>query len=100
MTIFSVVDYINSFLEIPSVFLFFGVSLILSVRTGFVQIMGIPRLMSLVFSGVNRSKTSEKKEGMTTFQALFTAMGTTIGIGNVVSPSLAIVIGGPGALFW
>ncbi len=100
MTLFSCTEYINGLLEIPSVMLFFGVSLILTVRTGFVQIFGIPRLLSLVFSGVKRTKLTEKKEGMTTFQALFTAMATTIGIGNVVSPSLAIVIGGPGALFW
>ncbi len=34
------------------------------------------------------------------FHALFTAMATTIGMGNVVAPSLAIMIGGPGAMFW
>src|SRR5579872_440301 len=100
MTLFHYIAYINELLVVPSVILFFGVSLILTFKTKCIQLLGIPRFLSLVFKGVKRQKQSETKEGMTTFQALFTAMATTIGIGNVVSPSLAIAVGGPGALFW
>ena len=94
-------SYINNYiLVIPSVILFFGTSLILTFKTGFIQIRALPRFLSLIFNGVRRKKEEKNVEGMTTFQALFTAMATTIGMGNVVSPSLAIMVGGPGALFW
>ncbi len=63
------------------------------------QIRGFPRFIKLVTQGVAESH----KEGVKTinpFHALFSAMATTIGMGNIVGPSMAISIGGPGALFW
>ncbi len=93
-------DWINSsVLAVPSTILFFGASIILTYQSGFAQLRGFPRFFRLIISGV---PTSKKDEGNTisSFGALFTAMATTIGMGNVVSPTLAIMIGGPGALFW
>jgi AGCS family alanine or glycine:cation symporter len=89
----------NSILAFPSTLLFFFASVYLTYKTGFVQLRGLPRFVRLITGGV---RTSKKDEGDTisSFGALFTAMATTIGMGNVVSPTLAIMIGGPGALFW
>src|SRR3989338_6171038 len=56
--------------------------------------------LRLVTKGVSVNVSEVKTETITPFQALFTAMSTTIGVGNVVGPSLAILAGGPGALFW
>ncbi len=101
MVLVDILEYINNQLfSVPSIILFFGTSLFLTFKTGFIQIRALPRFFSLIFHGVRRQKGQKDVEGMTTFQALFTAMATTIGMGNVVSPSLAIIVGGPGALFW
>ncbi len=89
----------NSLLALPSVILFFATSIILTYQTGFAQIRAFPRFLKLIYSGV-KEQHSHKGETINPFHALFTAMATTIGMGNVVSPSLAIMVGGPGALFW
>lgn len=89
----------NNVLDYPAVILFFGVGIFLTFKTGFVQLRGLPRFFRLITKGVAKS-AENKKDTISSFHALFTAMATTIGIGNVVSPSLAIMVGGPGALFW
>lgn len=88
----------NDILAFPSTLFFFGVSLILTIKTGVAQIRTLPRFIRLITQGVATKKDSAGT--ISSFHALFTAMATTIGTGNVVSPSLAIMIGGPGALFW
>src|SRR4029077_11970448 len=55
------------------------------------------RFFTLITSGVNHTVS---KNTINPFHALFAAMATTMGMGNIVGPSLAIMIGGPGALFW
>ncbi len=98
--IYGFFDWLNNqILAFPSIVLFFGVSLLLTLKTGFVQIRAFPKFFSLIFSGVKEMKHS-RGDTINSFHALFTAMATTIGMGNVVSPSLAIMTGGPGALFW
>ncbi len=99
MTVYDFFDWLNNdILALPSTLFFFAVSLILTVKTRFVQIWGFPRFIRLIRQGV---ATSQSGTGtLSPLHALFTAMATTIGMGNVVSPSLAIMIGGPGALFW
>jgi len=89
----------NNVLDYPAVLLFFGVSIILTIKTGFVQLRAWPRFFQLITKGVPESQ-DDKKDTISPFHALFTAMATTIGIGNVVTPSLAIMVGGPGAMFW
>jgi len=93
----------NDFLAMPVTLLFFGVAIVLTIKTGFLQIRAFPRFMSLIIDGIGRKKRQNVQGEMRTIDsihALFTAMATTIGIGNIVSPSLAIIAGGPGALFW
>ncbi len=89
----------NNVLDYPAVILFFGTSIILTFKTGFVQLRGWPRFFRLITKGVTESK-DDKKGTLNPFHALFAAMATTMGMGNVVTPSLAIMVGGPGALFW
>ena len=93
-------DWLNNYvLAFPSVILFFGVSLILTIKTGFIQIRAFPLFIRLITKGVGQT-TSKNGGTIGSFQSLFTAMATTIGMGNVVTPTLAIMVGGPGALFW
>ena len=42
----------------------------------------------------------ERGEGVTSFQAVATALAGTLGVGSVIGVATALAIGGPGALFW
>lgn len=89
----------DELLMAPFAILFFAVAILLTFRFGFLQFRALPRFFQIVSGGVKeRHKYDASK--ISAFQALFTAMAATIGMGNVVGPSVAIYFGGPGALFW
>ena len=83
-------------LFIPFVFMLIG-SIILSFKTRFVQFRAIPRIIKLFFTSLF-SKSTGDENTIRPHRALFTAMSTSLGIGNIVSPIIAIGLGGPGAL--
>lgn len=104
MALLSFLKWINcTVFAFPTTILFLGVAIILTLKTRFIQIRAFPYFVRLLTKGFARRKRKKEKGAMKTissFHALFTAMATTIGMGNVVGPSIAIMIGGPGALFW
>jgi AGCS family alanine or glycine:cation symporter len=76
-----------------------GASLLLTIKTRFIQFRKIPHMIRLFFSLI--FKRHSEKEGPATVRAhkaLFTAMSTTIGISTIVSPFIAMRLGGPGAI--
>lgn len=80
---------------IPLIVLILAVGLLLSLRTGFVQVKHLPKALRYML------KEEEGGEGdVTSFGALCTALSATIGTGNIVGVATAIAAGGPGALFW
>ena len=81
------------------VFLLVAVGLWYSIKTRFVQIRCFGEGMKKVFG--NLSLNGKKHDsGMTSFQALATAIAAQVGTGNIVGASGAILTGGPGAIFW
>lgn len=105
MTILACFEWINeSILAFPATLLFLAAGIILTIYTGFPQIRFLPRFIRLVREGLKsraqENKPASAKYAIDKFHALFTAMATTIGTGNVVGPAIAIYTGGPGALFW
>ena len=63
----------------------------------FPQLRNLRRFLRIISSKqINESTTNT----ISPLQALLTAMSTSLGSGNIVSPPLAIAVGGPGALFW
>lgn len=79
--------------------LLIGVGLWYTIKTKFVQIRCFGEGLKNVFGKINIfDKTQEKS--MTSFQALATAVAAQVGTGNIVGASGAILIGGPGAIFW
>lgn len=99
MDFLSLIDRLNLLLELPATIVFLAIAIILTIKLRFIQFRSFGRFLSLITKGVSIEHDSKIKT-ITPFQALFTAMSTTIGVGNVVGPSLAILAGGPGALFW
>lgn len=83
---------------IPALILILGVGLYLSVRTGFAQLRLLPRALRLFFSRLSGKR--ENGSGVSSFQALCTALAATVGTGNLAGVAGAIAIGGPGAVFW
>lgn len=103
MNILPFLHTVKDALDAPVTLLFFAVGVILTLKTRCMQVRGFSRLISLIKGGIARKKMIDKQGQATTidaFHALFTAMATTIGMGNLVGPTVAIFAGGPGALFW
>ena len=81
------------------IILLVGVGLFFTIKTRFVQVRCFGEGMKQVFGGVF-SKKKSKGHGLSSFQALATAVAAQVGTGNIVGASGAILIGGPGAIFW
>ena len=94
------VQTVNSYLsDYVLVILLIAVGLWYSIRTKFVQIRYFKEGMKNVFGNLTlRGKRHET--GMSSFQALATAIAAQVGTGNIVGASGAILTGGPGAIFW
>lgn len=71
----------------------------LTWRTGFVQIRRFPVAVRQSLSGMF-SKSAGETGTISSFQALSTALAATVGNGNIGGVATAILIGGPGAIFW
>ncbi len=66
----------------------------LSVKFKFFQILGLKNIFSTTVIKIIKTKDFGG------FRAMCVALGSTIGVGNIVGVSAAIVLGGPGAVFW
>lgn len=98
--LFPIVAKINEYLSnYILIFLLVGVGLWYSIRTRFVQIRCFGEGMRKFFGEMNL-RGGAQKSGMTSFQALATAIAAQVGTGNIVGASGAILTGGPGAIFW
>ena len=98
--LYPVVCDLNAYLSnYVLVFLLIAVGLWYSIRTRFVQVRCFGEGMRRVFG--NLTLRGEKHaSGMSSFQALATAIAAQVGTGNIVGASGAILTGGPGAIFW
>lgn len=76
-----------------------GTGLYFSIKTKFVQIRCFKEGFSRFFGSINLHG-GKNKSGLSSFQALATAIAAQVGTGNIVGACGAILIGGPGAIFW
>ena len=99
-TIAAVNQAVNNFIwGVPAMVCIIGVGLLLSVRTGFIQIRKFPYAIKTTIGRMFR-KRDASDGAMTPFQAVCTALAATVGTGNIAGVAGAIAIGGPGAVFW
>ena len=82
----------------PVLILIIGVGIYLTLRTGFVQLRLFPQAMKSFLDKLLCPDSAG--EGVSSFQALCTALAATVGTGNLVGVAGAICLGGPGAIFW
>ncbi len=83
---------------LPTIVLLIGTGLVLTVLTGGVQIRYLGRALAEVFGKIRQPGGGEGS--VRPFQAVATALASTVGVGNIAGVATAISIGGPGALFW
>lgn len=89
-------NYLSSYILI---FLLVAVGLWYSIKTRFVQVRYFGAGMKKVFGNLSL-KGGTQESGMSSFQALATAIAAQVGTGNIIGASGAILTGGPGAIFW
>ena len=76
--------------------LLLGTGLYLSIGLRFLTLRSIPRAFRLLFVG----RQGQGQGDISPFNALMTSLSATIGTGNIAGVATALVLGGPGALFW
>ena len=96
----NIVNTVNTYLsDYILVILLIAVGLWFSVKTRFVQVRCFGEGMRKVFGNLSL-RGGRQESGMSSFQALATAIAAQVGTGNIVGASGAILAGGPGAIFW
>lgn len=94
---------VNSWVWGPVMLVFLvGTGIIITCGLNFFQLSKISYWMKNTFGVMFKKNESQDKSGksITPFQAICTALGGTVGVGNVVGVTTAIAAGGPGAIFW
>lgn len=83
---------------IPLLVLLVGTGLFLTVRLSFFSFRMLPHALKMLFK---KSKDVPGEEGdISHFQAVMTSLAATVGTANVAGVATAVVLGGPGAVFW
>ena len=82
------------------IFLLCGTGIYYTLRLGFIQIRHFGSGFKALFGGISLSGAKADKQGMSSFQAVATAIAGQGGTGNLAGPATAIIAGGPGAIFW
>ena len=103
MILTNVVAVVNDILwnkYLVLLFLLLGSGVFFTVRTNFVQVRKFREGMRLVFGNLTLNGKAAGKDGMSSFQALATAIAAQVGTGNIAGCASALVSGGPGAVFW
>jgi AGCS family alanine or glycine:cation symporter len=84
---------------LPMIILLIGTGLLLTILTGAAQFRYLPFALKEVL-GKLFQKSAAEQGNVSPFQAVATALASTVGVGNIAGVATAISIGGPGALFW
>lgn len=83
----------------PLIFLILGAGTLYTFRLRALQFRKFPFIMKNTFLRMF-DKVGTEEGAVSPFQALSTALAATVGTGNIVGVSTAILTGGPGAVFW
>lgn len=81
-------------------FLLCGTGIWFTLCLGFIQVRKFGEGMRRLFGNFNLNGAKAGKDGMSSFQALTTAIAAQVGTGNITGCATALASGGPGAIFW
>ena len=92
-------NWLNGYVwGLPTIILLVGTGLLLTILTGAVQVRYLGFALREVLGKLTRPGSGEGS--VSPFQAVATALASTVGVGNIAGVATAISLGGPGALFW
>ena len=95
------VEHLNSLVWSPPLLgAFFLCGLYFSMKTDFFQLTGLRYWLSRTLCSLFRKKNRQTDGETSVFGAVCTALGASIGTGNIVGVATAITMGGPGSVFW
>jgi AGCS family alanine or glycine:cation symporter len=93
-------EWLNGYVwGLPLIILLMGTGVVLTILTGGAQFRYLPFTLKEVLGKVFQKRSGEPGS-VSPFQAVATALASTVGVGNIAGVATAISIGGPGALFW
>ncbi|TCK92612.1 AGCS family alanine or glycine:cation symporter [Natranaerovirga hydrolytica] len=101
MDVMNIVKQINDVLWGP-VMLFFllGTGVLFTLKLRFIQVRKFKYVWKETFGGVFKKTAKADEDGISSFQALTTAIAAQVGTGNLAGVATALASGGPGAIFW
>lgn len=82
------------------VYILIGSGIFFTLKLRFIQIRKFPAAVKHVFGNISLNGKEAGKDGMSSFQALATAIAAQVGTGNLAGAATALAAGGPGAVFW
>ena len=95
-----IVASVNSFLwDFALLFLLCGTGIFYTFSLKFIQVRKFKAGLKMLFGSFSLHGSNEGK-GLSSFQALTTAIAAQVGTGNIAGAATAIAAGGPGAIFW
>lgn len=86
-----------SYLVIPIIL---GIGLYFTIFSGFLQIRLFPQMLRVLNEGFKGQGSSRHKAGISSFQAFAISIASRVGTGNLAGVATAIIMGGPGSIFW
>ncbi len=107
--IVEIVEKVNSFINglvwgWPMIILILGTGILLTVRTKVMQVRkfktSIDETLVPTFKSIGKKKEGRKENTISPFEAFATAISGTVGTGNIIGVTSAVMTGGPGAVFW
>ncbi|MBM7541091.1 alanine/glycine:cation symporter family protein [Amphibacillus cookii] len=101
MDFIKIIEDINSILWGPiMLFLLVGTGVLFTYRLKAIQIRKFKQAWRETFGGLFKKNNNDNKDGISSFQALTTAIAAQVGTGNLAGVATAVAAGGPGAIFW
>ena len=96
----NIVDLVNTVLwDYALLFLLVGTGVFYTFQLKFIQVRKFKAALKLLFGNFSL-KGNQGEKGLSSFQALTTAIAAQVGTGNIAGAATAIAAGGPGAIFW
>ena len=97
----STVKSVNGFMwDLLLLFLLVGTGIWFTIRLRGVQLRYIGKALKTTFGNFDLKGEAAGADGMSSFQAVTTAIAAQVGTGNLAGAATAIATGGPGAIFW
>ncbi|SDB83377.1 alanine or glycine:cation symporter, AGCS family [Pelagirhabdus alkalitolerans] len=101
MDVIALIESINAILWGPVMLLFLvGTGVLFTLRLRFLQIRKLKLAFTETFGGLFSKRKAPDEDGISSFQALTTAIAAQVGTGNLAGVATAVAAGGPGAVFW